>query len=158
MKTTLIIIPILVAFFYYFSSTKKEYCNNLKAIAIDNNKIEYLETWANKKISNKKFLSSMGWSGRSSAQENSEKFSKLELDLDFLGIDPKYAWIQLNRLVKDRDNYLDSKTIKSVSFGEGRNSIIIKIGKSSEYGIDDIDSIKEKLLQINSKISVLCRS
>ncbi|WKD51031.1 hypothetical protein [Microbulbifer spongiae] len=100
----------------------------------------------------------MGWSGRSSAQENSEKFSKLELDLDFLGIDPKYAWIQLNRLVKDRDNYLDSKTIKSVSFGEGRNSIIIKIGKSSEYGIDDIDSIKEKLLQINSKISVLCRS
>jgi len=128
-------------------------CKRLETIASDPIKINYFTTWVRKKIQDKKFLEHLGWLGRTSRIDDSEYFDKLDLDIGFIGVNATYPSIELNRNFVDRDDYSDFRNIKSVSLGEGRHRIIVKLNESN--GLGDLIRM-EMLTKINDNVFVYC--
>lgn len=159
--TSLILIGVCGICLYFIlipntNSIAQESCRNLKLIANDSDKIIHLEHWIENKISDKQFLKSMGWLGVIRGVDSPDEINNLGLDWNYIGIDSSSAMVRLNRNYEDHDNFMDSSTIKSVSFGEGRDSLSIKISQDGEWGIDRLDKIAEKIEFIGDKIALFC--
>ena len=156
----LIISCLAVLLIFTFGLSKSNYqdsCKRLESIAQDVEKIEYLDKWISTNLSNINFLEYMGKGGLKSMLDNSGSFSLIELDWGYLGIDKQYASLRLNRNFEDIENYLDASTIKSISFGEGRSHIIIKINDSEEFGIEGMDEVKAYMRSFRDDVFVRCR-
>ena len=150
-----------LSFKYFFAPTvNMERCGKLEEIARNQEIIQYLRAWIDQNITDKVFLMHMGPLGRSSMLDDPEHFKKLNLNVEFIGIHPSYAFVALNRRVADSANYMDWKTINSVSIGEGRNSIVIILNNQDEHdlGIEGINNDKMAIIyKIDKDVAVVCR-
>lgn len=129
-------------------------CSVVESIAKDESRIGYIKGWIEQSISNQELLELMGWLGRVRSLDNPEKMSQLKIDWSFLGLNPRLSFVALNRDYDDRESYTNPNNIKSISFGEGRNSVIIKIGSSEGLGLNE--HALERIKQIGPDVYVFC--
>lgn len=135
---------------------KASRCENIIALAKNEEKISYLYSWINAYLQDEKKLSELGYSGNIYADDSPLFFDSLNIDWDFIGISHKLAFISVNRKNDDRNDYLNFENIKSFSVGEGRNSLILRLNKSDDLGFPDNKIFNEKLILINKNVSVYC--
>lgn len=151
---------LLISLFFYsgyrVAVQQKEMCEEIKAVAADTEKVNYLSSWMSTKLNDRSFLKLMGWNGVIRLSDSPELLSKLNLDWTYLGLDSRFGYVEFNRHYKERDNYLDFKTVKSVTFGQGRFSVIIKSDGSSEYGLYWPANELQKIQKINDRVAVRC--
>jgi len=141
---------------FIWESPVKQSCNRLSDVANDEEKIRYLKERTQKIINNNEILKGVGYLGYVE-DRHEDIFSKLDMDWSYIGIDSRSAVFYMYRSRDDRDEYLSSSNIRSVGFGDGRNTIIIKIngGDSLENsGIKVIDG--DQVIQVNREVFVLC--
>lgn len=86
----------------------------------------------------------------------------LNIDWKYLGwadrgISMHLIFVDFNRLEQDREDFLISNNIKSVSFSLGmRNSLIIKVSNSKTTAVFQAEEKPHKVTMINDTVSVYC--
>ena len=137
----------------YFNHTK---CDNLYELAQNNEKLNYMRNWIGKNLQGAELLGEFGYSGNISSLDNPTYFQKLKIDWEYLGLKQENASVHIYRESKDQDDLLNPKNILSVSFGQGRDSIILKINDSDNFGFPDNKVFHNKLKYIDNKVAVRC--
>lgn len=131
-------------------------CERIKGVAEDDEKISYMKNWANTKLSEEKVLNKLGWNGVVRLLDDPGVANLLAIDWHYLEINKNYSFVQVYRLYKDRDNFLNPKNIKSIAFGEGRTMILVKLNNSEDFYLDWPKGEKDKLININKEVAVYC--
>lgn len=155
------VLVFLIFMFSFIFSKMSEYdesaCSGITKIANSVEKINYLESWAEGKLKDKKFLGLMGWKGEIRLADRPELIDVVDIDWRFLGFNEGEVFVKFNRFMVDRDNYLDASTIKSLSFGQGRRLMIfVSLVSSRELGLDWSGESLRKITKVNDKVSVFC--
>lgn len=132
-------------------------CEKIESIAKNSRKIAYLNNWIQQNISNREILSLLGERGVVRAIDDPTKMDKLGINWGFLGFNKKYVSVKLYRNIADSKNYMDSKSIKSVRFAEGRNSIVILANDSSDLEFEGIEKIRGKVSEVSEGVFLICR-
>jgi hypothetical protein len=138
-------------------------CWRVERIASDPTKIAYLRRWIETSISDPEFLRFVGPSGTRFSRDVAlpEDFARFKLDLEKLGTMPWIAGVRFNvdrenlPAYLDKTEQLDTTTIKSVSFDEGRDSIIIKVGDSADLGLGQFEKDAKPIAE---GVWILCRN
>jgi len=128
-------------------------CWKAKLIARNDDKTDYLRNWIKESLSNPDFLELEKTNPiRRDFSPTREEFAAVNFDIEYLGMDLSGAGIVLNR--DFNPNYMDPTNITSVSFTQGRKSIVIKVDGSKEYGVWIGEN--RKRTDISDDVMVLC--
>ena len=129
------------------------HCRDVTVIARDVDRVNYLKNWITESLSNPKFLEIERKNRLSRhADPTREEFAQINFDLDYLGMDLSGAGIDLHRDLNA--DYLDPTNIKSVSFSQGRDSIVIRVNGSKALGVCIGEG--RKRIDITDDVTVLC--
>lgn len=131
------------------------YCYKFKRIANDPEKVKYLKDWAINNIRRDDILDVFGESGSADFSYSFEKYEPLGLDLEYVGMEVRYSRVDLNWNITH--NIRDPDIIKSITFGYGRDSIIISTGDDPELGIFNFDLRKDNIEKIGDGVYIYCR-
>jgi len=160
MKKSWFLLPVIIVGFVIFGcsidSDGGKRCGKLVDLAKDDKKIRYIESWIIENINNTNLLKELGYGGVIYSEGNPDFSNLLGLDWGFIGIDEEFASISFNRETNERNDFLISTNIKSVSIGDGRSSLIVKVNDSKQLGIPGMEKYTESLIEISDQISVFC--
>ncbi len=141
-----------------FSPQGDSICERMKDVAEDGRKISYMKNWAATKLHEKEVLDKLGWNGVVRLLDDPDSASMLNIDWYYIGINKSYSFVQIHRVYKDRDDFLNPSNIKSIAFGEGRSMILVKLNNSEGFYLDWPKEEKDKLININKEVAVYCGS
>lgn len=132
-------------------------CRKMEGIARNPEKVPYLRNWIANRIGHAEFLERFGVTGEIRAKFQPANFSALGLDLDLLGIDPRYGFVKLHwKIEKSVPLSLETK-ILAVSVGDGRSAVVLDLrDKSDSEQAIDLDSMILGLRPISEGVLVAC--
>lgn len=131
-------------------------CADIIEIAKDRDKIAYLKKWMSERLQDPDFMMLMNRRYAVRLDDDPTQLSILGVDWNYLGLNSHYGSVGLNPSAVARNR--DGSTVKSVSVGEGRHSIIIKVQGSDEFGLDSwSQEILDSMVRVDDDVSVICR-
>ena len=126
-------------------------------MAGDEESVAYLYDWVNQNLEDKDLLKTMGYSGRiDSSRVGERSFRSLGINWSKLGINAHYASVSVIRYEVDRDDFMNPDNIKAIRFGEGRNSLILKLDPTFRTESLGGGTNRSEVQVVNDKASVYC--
>lgn len=131
-------------------------CQKLVDIGKNEDKIKYIYSWFKGLEKEKDIFSKIGWLGKVRFDIRPFVFEELNIDMTYLGLNKNTAHVTLNREFEDMDFFDRYDNIKSVSVGDGRSTLIVKMSSGSSLGVRDIENYLERIIKVNESVSVFC--
>lgn len=142
--------------YYKFNENK---CEKMIGIAKDDRKITYIRNWALSNIDNKKLNKHLLKRKSIYARQNFDIFNTINFDWEYIGLDKKNAYMSLHGVMDNKINLIDLNKIKSITVGEGRYGLSVKLEEKTKPGI-----IKKRkkdhtnnVIRINDSVDVYCQ-
>ncbi|RDH46357.1 hypothetical protein [Zooshikella ganghwensis] len=132
-------------------------CQEIAAIARDEQAVAYLDNWVSKNILNQGYTFVFGMHGRVWVREADQYVNITQLPEESISRIPnEYLRLEIETVSDNRDQPITSTNVGQIAIGYGRNQIILlKNGKSLlSYRGDDEGS--GHLLRINEAVYVYC--
>lgn len=155
MRTGLLLV--VSVFYIGCSDPSAESCAKIESIASDPEKIAYLKSWIEERMSQEEFLRHMGSLGRVNAIDDRAHFLELGLDLDLLGIDASHGFVRLHGKANTGAAYMQKSNITSFSIGEGRSGVLILLDDEDVMGRLEAGGDHDGLRSFADDIFVFCR-
>ena len=131
-------------------------CQKLVDIGKNEDKVKYIHSWFKGLEKEKDIFSKIGWLGKVRFDIRSVVFDELNIDMTYLGLNKNTAHVTFNREFEDMDFFDRYDNIKSVSVGDGRSSLIVKVSSGSSLGFRDIENYLERIIRVSETASVFC--
>lgn len=143
---------------YLIYDDKRSACQRVLDIASDEKEIAYLYQWIDQNLKDEAILEYLGYAGSAEylTGYDNKDFLSLAVDWDFLDIDLDYASLTLIRAPDDWDDFMNPDNIQAVQFGEGRNSVILKLDPAFETESLGGGEWRREVRVINDRVSVYC--
>ena len=143
---------------YQVADDRQRACQTILDIAEDEEEIAYLYQWIDETLKDETILEYLGFDGRAEHHPgyNNKKFRSLGVDWGLLGIDVTYANVTVTRTPDDWNDFTNPDNIQAVQFGEGRNSITLKLDPAFEIKSVGGEEWRHKVRIINDRVSVYC--
>lgn len=140
------------------SDPNAESCARMQEIGSNSEKITYLKSWIEERISQDEFIERFGLHGRISALDDRASFLVLDLDFDLLGIDARYGFVELHRKMEQGVIYSQDSKIIAVSIGDLRNSVVLDLREKIDSDQEpSLESMIGGLRLISEGVLVSCR-
>lgn len=148
----LVAFPAVFALFFLFYPDVDEVlgrsCNKLEGIAGSRSDLSFLREWAVQRNGDAEFLEIFEQTDDVYAYDNPRLFSLIDLEWGDFGINEGVASVKIWR------NENDDQKLDAISFGEGRNSLLIKLER--DFLPDEISSDSMKWSKITDDSFVYC--
>jgi hypothetical protein len=131
-------------------------CAPLMEIARNEQKTLYLKNWMSEQLKSPDFLTLMNQYPTVRLNDQPYLVSQLGIDWAYLGLNSEFASVAINRYYKDRDDFTDVHTIRSISVGSGRSLLIMKTAHSDELGLDWPEDALSRIQSVNDEIYIQC--
>jgi hypothetical protein len=129
-------------------------CAGLTAIASDGQKMERVKAWLASRMSDKDFMDAVR-QNRYFEPGDPRLQKYIDLDWRYLGFVPEYASLVFNSRNIERHDF-DAGEIESVSLGQGRSSIIIRLGSAEDLGLRWPAQEAKKMKAVRADVFVYC--
>jgi hypothetical protein len=144
--------------FYLFASEWQELhddaCAGVTRIASDSQKMTYVKSWIASRTSDQEFMNEVR-RNRFFEPGDPRLHEHIDLDWAYLGLTPELVSLAFNvKNAAKRD--FDATRIESVSLGQGRTTIIIRLSKSEDFGLLWPTEELSRIKPIADEIFVYC--
>lgn len=130
------VVAIAVSFYLLVSDwqeLRSDTCAGVTAIASDAQKMRYVKSWIASRTSDQEFMNEIR-RNRFAEPGDARLKEYIGLDWAYLGLNPEFASLAFN--VKNAGKHdFDATEIGSVSIGQGRSMIIIRMNNSEDFGL-----------------------
>lgn len=130
-----VVTALVVTFFLLLFEREKLHdgtCAGVTRIAGDAQKMKYVKSWIASRTADQEFMNEIRTS--KFFQRGDPRLQQVDLDWTYLGLTPEFVSLTLN--VKSvNDSEIEASKIESVSIGQGRSTIIIRMSGSEDFGL-----------------------
>jgi len=130
-----VVTALAVTFFLFvfeWGELHDDTCAGVTRIAGDAQKMKYVKSWIASRTADQEFINEI----RASRffQRGDPRLQQMDLDWAYLGLTPEFVSLAFN-VKSASDPEFEATKIESVSIGQGRSTIIIRLNESEDFGL-----------------------